>query len=448
MKKTFKKIITVLLQLEARAVLNKYRPKIVAVTGSVGKTSTKDAIYAVLSVAYFARKSSKSFNSEIGVPLTILGLPNAWNNPLAWLKNLLDGFLLIILPHIYPQWLVIEVGADRPGDIKSIASWLRPDIAVVTRLGEVPVHIEFFDSGEQVRREKSELVQAVGKDGTVILNADDKLVSTLRPMAKGKVMTYGSTTPADVSGTDFRLIYDITPPFFPTGISFQASIGDKKNSVEMSGVLGRQHMYTALAALTVAEAVASAMPITTKTGAKTRRIDFEMAVKALRDHCSAPGRMKLLQGVNNTCIIDDSYNSSPIAANGALDTLKNVNCAGRKIAVLGDMLELGRYSHDEHEKLGVQAAEIADEIYAVGTRARGILSSALAVGFPEARAFGFDDSASAGEALRHNLKEGDIVLVKGSQSVRMEKAVALILAEPKRAGELLARQEEGWKNKA
>mgnify|MGYP001557916823 CR=1 FL=1 len=479
MKIIFKKIIVVLLRSEARLVLKKYRPKVVAITGSVGKTLTKDAIYSVLATTFFVRKSSKSFNSEIGVPLTILGLQNGWNNPFNWVKNLTDGLALILFPHKYPEWLVIEVGADRPGDIQSIASWLRPNIAVVTQLSDVPVHIEFFNSAEQVRHEKSQLVLATGKKDTVILNADDKLVSSMRPLAKGRVITYGSTNPADISGSDFNFIYSQKPPFFPTGVSFKVDGGaesadgknvgtestevkGKKLPIEIKGALGRQQMYASLASLAVAEAL---------------HIPAEKAVSALCAHDSPPGRMRILSGVSGACIIDDTYNSSPVAANEALNTLKNVNIlgsdqglsrgadwsagqyagqsvgqgvgqsVGRKIVVLGDMLELGQYSQGEHEKLGIKAAGVADVIYTVGTRARGIMDSAITAGFPRERVFWFNDSTSAGDALRQNLKNGDIVLIKGSQGVRMEKAIAMILAEPERAGELLARQELEWRNR-
>lgn len=143
-KKVSKKVVTAILQFEAQLVLKKYKPNIVAVTGSVGKTSTKDAIFSVLSTSFFTRKSDKSFNNELGVPLTILGLQTAASDPSGWIRNIFDGLALILLTHKYPRWLVVEVGADRPGDIRAIASWLRPDIAVVTRLSDVPVHVEFF----------------------------------------------------------------------------------------------------------------------------------------------------------------------------------------------------------------------------------------------------------------------------------------------------------------
>ena len=117
MKTIFKKTLAYILKIESRLVLLKYKPKIIAITGSVGKTSTKDAVYAVISKFSYVRKSEKSYNSEIGLPLTILGCRNAWSNPLLWLKNILKGLWLILVPHKYPKWLVLEVGVDHPGDM-------------------------------------------------------------------------------------------------------------------------------------------------------------------------------------------------------------------------------------------------------------------------------------------------------------------------------------------
>ena len=135
MKTILKKIITYILRLESVLVLFKYKPKIIAITGSVGKTSTKDAVYAVLSGITYVRKSEKSYNSEIGLPLTILGVPNGWNNPLIWLKNIFAGLWLFIYPHKYPKMLVLEVGVGKEGDMKKTASWLKTDVVIITAVG-------------------------------------------------------------------------------------------------------------------------------------------------------------------------------------------------------------------------------------------------------------------------------------------------------------------------
>ena len=180
MKSIFKKIVVAILEWEAVLVLKKYKPMIVAVTGSVGKTSTKDAIFTVMSSHFFVRKSEKSFNSEIGVPLTILGCNNAWSNPILWVKNIIEGLMLIVLGNHYPKWLVLEVGADRPGDIERIAKWLKPDVVVMTTLPDVPVHVEYFDSPEDVIKEKEYLISALKPKGVLVLNYDDEKVRGLQ----------------------------------------------------------------------------------------------------------------------------------------------------------------------------------------------------------------------------------------------------------------------------
>src|SRR3989338_2641731 len=154
-KTSLRKIIAYILRLESELVLWKYRPKEVLITGSVGKTSTKDAVYAVLYKVTHVRKSEKSYNSEIGLPLTILGVPNAWNNPLGWAQNIFNGLWLFIWPHPYPKWLVLEVGVGKPGDIKRTASWLHSDAIIITGIGDMPPHIEFFSSHKHLVEEKT-----------------------------------------------------------------------------------------------------------------------------------------------------------------------------------------------------------------------------------------------------------------------------------------------------
>lgn len=429
MKGVLKKIIVAIIQAEAKLVLKKYKPKIIAVTGSVGKTSTKDAIYAILSEFFFVRKSSKSFNSDVGVPLTILGLPNAWNDPILWFNNIIDAFNLILFPHKYPEWLIIEVGADRPGDIRAIAGWLKPDMSVVTRMSEVPVHVEFFDSAEQVRQEKAELVIGTNPKGIVILNADDKLVSSMRALFKGRVVTFGTTNSATVVGENFKIDYSQTIPSFPTGVSFGIRTEGHTLPIKITGSLGRQHMFSGIAAFSVAVALG---------------LDLQKAATALSEHRSPPGRMKILAGIHDICIIDDSYNSSPVAAHEALETLSMIRVSGRKIAMLGDMLELGDYSKTEHEKLGLKVAKVADELYAVGLRSQDIYAKAKSAGFPEAQTHWFKDSVEARDHVRSHLRSGDVVLIKGSQGIRMEKVVAGLMARPDEAKTSLVRQDEEW----
>jgi len=201
MKNILKKTIAFVLKFESKLVLAKYCPKIIAITGSVGKTSTKDAVYAVLSRVAHVRKSEKSYNSEIGLPLTILGLPNGWNNPMVWFKNVLKGLSLIIFSHKYPKWLVLEVGVGKEGDMKKTASWLTSDVVIITAIGETPAHIEFFPSRKHLIEEKSQLIKTLKKNGLLILNADDEDVLQMKIHGKYHTINYGFREGSDVLGS-------------------------------------------------------------------------------------------------------------------------------------------------------------------------------------------------------------------------------------------------------
>ena len=434
MRTVFKNLVVAVITLEARAVLRKYKPKIVAITGSVGKTSTKDAIYAALARGGRVRKSEKSFNSEIGLPLTILGVPNAWHNPLRWLQNIVDGLFLLVLTVEYPEWLGLEVGADRPGDIRSLAAWLPVDIAVITRLPEIPVHVEFFDSPEAVMEEKASLLDAIKPGGTLILFADDERTAKLAhrlPAPDACIITFGFSKGADVRGEHIKLLKEGGKESWPIGMQAQITSEGVSVPLQVVGPVGPHAFLPALAAAAV--------------GAALHRPLADIA-GALGRYDPPPGRMRLVRGVKGTLIIDDTYNASPAATEAALDTLASIG-GTRRIAVLGDMLELGRHSTQEHRKLGAHAAKAADLLVTIGFRARDIAQGALDAGMPDKNILQFEDSGKAGAELQNLLQEGDCVLVKGSQSMRTERVVEEIMAEPERAADLLVRQDAEWKKR-
>lgn len=409
--------------LESRAVLWKYKPKIVAVTGSVGKTTTKDTIYTVLSSAFFVRKSEKSFNSEIGVPLSILGVQNGGNNPAIWLKNIFEGLVLILFKNHYPMWLVLEVGADKPGDIEYIAKWLKPDIAVITRFAEIPAHVEYFESPKDVIEEKKKLVEYMQKDGFLILNFDDKQVFEIKEEYNRKTVTYGMEDGADIKGSNNTFLYEDEKV---VGITFKANQNGTSIPVNIKGSLGIQHIYPALAAFAV--------------GFSQGLNLVSMSQALSSDHKSQPGRMKLIEGINNSTIIDDSYNSSPLAVRWALRTMKEIETNGRKIAVLGDMMELGKYTADEHKKIGNLVSEVCDYLVAVGLRSKSTVEGAQESGMKEKNILHFEDSVLAGEYMKNFVKEGDVILVKGSRwAMRMERVVEKIMEHPEKADELIVR---------
>lgn len=431
MKTFFKQLVSYVLKAEARLVLRKYKPQVVAITGSVGKTSTKDAIFAVVASGSHARKSEKSYNSEIGLPLTVLGAPNAWGNPLRWVENFFDGLALYLFPARYPKWLVLEVGADRPGDIRGLTHWLRTDVVVITRLPEMPVHVEFFDSPQALREEKASLIHTLKAGGALVLYADDKEVAGLRARAKdARCITFGFGEDAEVRGSDMQLMFDDATGR-PSGMSAHIQAGGESALLAVRSAVGAHALLPALAAVAVGRALG-----------KTLRECAEVLTHYEPPH----GRMHLVEGLKNTLIIDDTYNSSPAAAAAALETLELIE-GGRKIALLGDMLELGRHSVDEHRKLGAQAAEACDILFTVGFRARDIAQGALDAGMKESAILQFEDAGKAGKELEGMLKENDVILIKGSQSMRMERAVEEVMLYPERAATTLVRQDAEWKRR-
>ena len=430
MRKLLKRVIRAILTWEARTILKKYKPQIIAITGNVGKTSTKDAVYAALTNSVYIRKSKKSFNSEIGVPLTIIGCDTGWNNPLVWLSNIREGLALILLKNHYPKWLVLEVGTDRPGDIEEITQWLKPDIAVVTALPDAPVHMENFKRPEDVAIEKKKLVAALKGGGTLITNGDYKSTAQLKGEFKNiRTVLYGTELHNEMAATHIEITYKDAKP---TGMQFRVDSKGMSLPLTLEGRLGTQQVYPILAALAVSEVIG---------------VELLSAAKHIVRGEGPNGRMRVLEGHNGSTIIDDSYNSSPLALRAALTTLKKVETKGKKIAVLGDMLELGRVSTEEHKKAGVQVASIADALITVGVRARDIAKSARESGFDPTciQEFETGEAHEAGRVIRAMLEEGDVVLVKGSQSgIRLERAVKEILANPKEARSVLVRQEDHW----
>jgi UDP-N-acetylmuramoyl-tripeptide--D-alanyl-D-alanine ligase len=431
MKSFLKHCVILVLTIEAKLVLKKYKPRVIAVTGSVGKTSAKDALFSVLSLYKNTRKSLKSFNSEIGVPLTVLDLPNEWNDSLGWIKNIVKGFLLLVTKKPYPELLVLEVGADHPHDIQNISAWLKPDIAVFTQMSKVPVHVEFFSSPAQVFEEKSFLFKNISLGGTMILNADDEDVLSLSTKISKAFITFGFSETAIVKASNIAIEYDggkTTP--HPTGMSVDITYKGKKSTLFVDGALGKQHIYPALIAC--AGGIASGLTLA-------------QCVKALETHETPPGRMKILEGVKDSVLLDDCYNSSPIALVEALRVLKNLKKAetGRKIAILGDMRELGTYSKAEHEYMGEVVSKCADIIVLVGVETLHAYEVALTL-VGEEKVKHFDDSVSAGEYLVSIVGAEDILLVKGSQGIRMERISKMLLAPHLKPASVLVRQEEEW----
>ncbi len=437
MKQIFKNLIVAIITAEAKIVLRKYKPKIVAITGSVGKTSTKDAIAAVLSKSFRVRKSQKSYNSEVGVPLVVFGCETGWLNPFKWISNIFKGAALILFRKDYPEWLVLELGVERPKDMENLVSWLRPQIAAITALAEIPVHVEFFSGPEALIREKAKILKNLKMDDFAILNGDDEAVFELKEKTRSRVLTFGFGEGADLLASNYRIIFtedmvDGKKLEHPEGISFKVDVDGKSIPIRIFNAFGRHQVYPALAALAVGQTVG---------------LNLVDMGESLSTYESPPGRLKLIKGEKRSFILDDTYNSSPLALMAALDTLRDLP-AKRKIAVLGDMLELGKYTIEVHKSMAKYIIDAGvDIVFAVGPRARFVAEGLREKNFSKENIFEFSTSNDAKRHVEEIIDEGDIVLVKGSQSMRMERVVEEIMAEPERAGELLVRQEKAWQNK-
>ncbi len=420
----FRSIVVWLLAVFSRGIIHKYHPIIVMVTGSVGKTSTKDAVAAALSSSFFLRKSEKSYNSEFGVPLTIIGAKNPWDNPVAWLRVFQEALALLFLPSHYPKLLVLEVGADRPGDLMHILHIATPDITVVTRLPKVPVHVEAYATPQAVRDEEFAPAYALPPSAPLIVSANDNYALTMAARLPVRAITYGTAKDANV-----RLIHvrAFSPKKRVEGMQAKVLVQGETHKLVVRGSVGHQQLAPAAAALAVATAL---------------DVSVADALLGLTAYNPPPGRGRVFVGKHDTVIIDDSYNASPASVEKALTILKELP-AERRIAVLGDMLELGRYSVEEHERVGKLAAQMADIVVTVGVRSRGIAEAAREAGLAEDAVIVCNSSADAISALSLILKNGDVLLVKGSQNVRTESIVEAFLDDPSDVAKLV-RQERQW----
>ncbi len=419
MKKIFQfllKIITILL-------VRKYSPTIIAITGSVGKTSTKDGIYEAFCDWRRTRKSSGNLNTEIGAPLVFLGEKRAGKNIKEWILILLKGlFLVIKRDKDYPEIIVAELAADRPGDIEYLSGFIKPDVAVVTAVGKVPVHIEFYKSADEVAKEKEKLVMALPESGKAILNVDDPYVAEMQTKA-GKI-TFGFKKNADVVIKNFKSTS-------MEGSSLTLSYKGDDYLLFLSKCIGDSFAYVA----------ASVFAVGVSLGIEPKRLSNRLS--KIRP---ANGRQQVINGKKGTVILDGSYNAAPSSMMSALRALKDLS-GERKIAVLGDMLELGKFSSEEHRKIGRFAAEFCDYIFSIGEWKEEIKKGAMYAGIREENIFTFSKSEGVIKKLEDLILEKDVILIKGSQGIRMEKIVFAIMRDPERAEELLVRQDSIWRNK-
>lgn len=355
------------------------RLQVVGITGSVGKSSTKELASALVESYRRVVKSPKSFNNELGLPLSVLAIP-------------MDA-----------EVAILEMGTYGPGELTTLAALARPGIAVVTNVG--PSHLERMGSLAGIAAAKGELVAAIPTSGTVALNADDPLVLGMKDLTRGHVLTYGLGPAAALRASDVRTRG-------VDGISFALSYQGEERYADRVALVGAHHVYTALAAVAIALAAG---------------LTLDEAVNGLQA-ARAQFRATLVPGANGSMVLDDSYNSSPASARAALAMLKDIP-ARRRIAVLGDMLELGTYEAEGHREIGRAVAQVADELLTLGPRARLIAEEARQQGMAAVRVRELHDKGELVGVLQALLRDGDVALIKGSRGLALDTVVAA-LREP------------------
>jgi len=359
------------LQQVARSWRARFKTRLIAITGSVGKTSTKELAAAVLSQRYRTLKSEGNQNNEIGVPLTLM--------------NLRAGH----------ERAVIEMGMYALGEIGLLCDIARPSVGVVTMIG--PVHLERLGSMEAIVAAKQELVESLPRDGVAILNMDDPRVMGMAAHTPARIFTYGLDQKADLWADDIvSMGLD--------GIRFTLHHEGEELALRVP-LIGRHSVHTALRAAAVG---------------LVEGLEWEKIVPGL-SAMSSQLRLVVIPGPRDSLLIDDTYNSSPDSALAALNLLSDLY--GRHIAVLGDMLELGDAELHAHRVVGRRTADVAQELITVGKRARTIGEEAIEVGLAPDRVHMVDDAEAAVPVLEELIRPGDAILIKGSLGMGMERIV-------------------------
>lgn len=421
MQKLFKNCILSLLNILAKVRLKRLGLFVIAVTGSAGKTSTKEAVFTILKTRYKVFRSKKSYNSEFGLPLAILEQTSGFHSAFKWMKILFSSLIKAFFGGKNMKILILELGVEKPKDMDRLLKIIQPQVAIITNIKPVHLGEGQFQTLEKIFEEKSKLVKNLPEKGIAILNADDPYLLRLKNVLICKKFYYGFSQEADL-----KIIEAQT----------SAHELELKLSYKDETVQAHLPLPGAFQSYIIAAAVSAAL---------TQGLSLKEAINALKDYRLPPGRMNLIAGIQHTNIIDSSYNASPETMKEALEVLKN--SGGRRIAVLGTMNELGKYTEEKHREVGRFIQGRTDVLLTLGDSAGYIGDEAGKNGFPETAIHHFDDTMAAAEFLRKILQKDDTILVKGSQNkVRLERLVKMLMKDPGQAQALLARQEEEWQN--
>jgi UDP-N-acetylmuramoyl-tripeptide--D-alanyl-D-alanine ligase len=352
---------------------------VVAVTGSTGKTLTKDFAAAVLGRMAPVTASRGSYNNEIGVPLTILDMDER------------------------TEYMVLEMGSRGMGHIKSLCDFARPDVGVITNIGNA--HMRYFQSRENLALAKSELLQALPEEGWAVINADDDYAEFMQSRSPARVLTFGYSKGAQVRAEDIEVDQAGKVNFV------LRSKGGEKAKIKVP-LPGRHNVVNTLAAAAIGEIMG---------------VDMKNIVEGIESAKLSRWRMEMIKKPEEITIINDAYNANPVSMRSALMALGDISTDKRAIAVLGDMQELGNISEKAHVEVGKLAVDYGTDILiTVGRRARKIAQSARDQGLPRGSIFVADKVDKAADILRCIIEPGDVILIKGSRFLGLERLVDMV----------------------
>jgi len=428
MKKQLEKIILTWLRLATKLQLKKNNPIIIGVTGSAGKTSAVKAISEVLKTKYSV-KSTLTGNSETGIPFEILNIPVKNRTGLGWLSVMLISLWQLIT--YWPKYkiLVVEMGIDSdqaPKNMEYLLKIVQPTIGVFLNVNNV--HGQNFSGSNTIKAittEKGKLLLSLPQNGLAIYSQDHKSISDLSKKIITKKLNFSISQPADMQLLKYRVGLN--------GTEFVFINSGKQYSLSLKNQLLLKESFGGFA--------------TSLLIGKNLGIDIGRGIKSLEKKFNLlPGRSTLIKGINNSTIIDSSYNSSFEPAAAALRMLGQISIRGKKIAVLGDMREIGNQEKADHEKLATVAAKNADEIILVGPlMAKYTLPKLKKLKFAKTKIHSFATAYEALETVKKLVETHDLILVKGSQNtIFLEIIVKALMVHPEQAQKLLCRQSRYW----
>lgn len=413
-----------ILNVIARKIIAKNNPVVIGITGSVGKSSARKAIYEVLKTRYSVACNKSAYHSDISIPLSIIGANSGRRSAVKWMHVILKAVRILSGHEKYPEILILEMDVNKPGDMKKMLKVVKPNIGIFTGVGKYPSHLEYFKDARQIAREKSLLVKALLKKDIAILNYDDQYAREAAESAKSEVITYGFDPKSKFIAEEIFLgdrkwrIEDGS-----IGMGFKVSQNGTTVPFRLPYALGRAQIYAALASCAVGSLFGFNL--------------LEIS-EILSKYQPLAGRMKLIKGINKSLIIDDTFNANPNSTLVALESLGKLD-ASRRIAVLGDMLELGEFSDEGHSEVGKKVPRTVDILFTYGEASKMISEKAKTFGMNANKIRHFDKMDDLVAELKNTAKEHDVILVKGSRSMHMEKIVKAIMEKPELADELLVK---------